>query len=86
MLNKVRRLGPVVGDQLPGVKLCPSCQERFKGHMAMHLPANSANNGGEPIPIPDFVLCNNCWDFLMEKAGVTEAERKQIQQGAVTVH
>ena len=83
---KNRRLGPVVGGQLPNIKLCVPCQERFKAHMNLYLPA-TPNNGDEPIPMPDFVLCDVCWNRLMDEAEISKEDQVKIHQGAaVTVH
>lgn len=86
-MDKTRTLGPVIENQLPNIKLCESCQARFKSHMNSCLPP-VPDNGNDPGPmhIPDFVLCNACWVRLMDEAGISKEEQIKIRQGAVTTH
>jgi len=80
-MPKNKRLGPVINNQLPGVKLCESCQERFKEHMDIYSPIDSSPY--IPIAIPDFLLCPDCWGRLLNEA---KLDKTQICQGIATVH
>jgi len=82
-MPKNKRLGPVIGGKLPGVKLCEPCQERFKEHMNIYLPPDIPPYIDTSIAIPDFLLCPECWDRLLNEA---KLDKTQICQGIATVH